>query len=241
MNSFTDLPAVAARIDASKRGLRAAGHRGVRKIAQFVVPQSLVVWRGADARGARGKKRVALTFDDGPMDLTPRYLDVLGRFGAKATFFVVGEQCKKHPDLALEIASRGHQVANHGYTHKRFPSLSGPELRDELARTESLLPSTGHGPGFVRPPHGAISLSSLVTCAQAGLKVVLWSFDSGDSRTEKASDVIAAFDRTESSEPGSIVLLHEGQTWTLDALPAILAKLKGAGHELVTVGELLHD
>jgi peptidoglycan/xylan/chitin deacetylase (PgdA/CDA1 family) len=76
-------------------------------------------------------------------------------------------------------------------------------------------------------------------CASAGFTLVLWSRDSGDWCTEKACDVVRAFD--EKLEPGSIVLLHEGQKWTLEALPEILATLERQGHELCTVGELLHD
>jgi peptidoglycan/xylan/chitin deacetylase (PgdA/CDA1 family) len=84
-----------------------------------------------------------------------------------------------------------------------------------------------------------VSLSSMLTCARAGFTTALWSFDSGDSRTTHADDVLTAFDDEEASKPGAIVLLHDGQSWTMDALPAILGKLEKAGHELVTIGELL--
>jgi peptidoglycan/xylan/chitin deacetylase (PgdA/CDA1 family) len=181
---------------------------------------------------------VALTFDDGPTALTRDYLAVLAQNGAKATFFVVGELCSRYPDLIDEVARSGHELAGHGYTHRRFTELSPRELGDELSRTQALLPAGSRRP-LVRPPYGAISLASAVTCARAGFTVVLWSRDSGDWRSNHPHEVARALDAT--LEPGAIVLLHDGQRWTLDALPGILTNLRKAGHELCTVGELLGD
>ena len=193
-------------------------------------------------QGRQGLRPLALTFDDGPSELTQAYLEVLESFGARATFFVVGELCAAHPELVSAIAAGGHELSAHGYTHRRFPSLSRNELRQELTGTVSLLPrrSGRHRP-FVRPPHGAMSLSSILTCANAGFTTVLWSHDSGDWCTTSADEVCAAFDDEGALDPGAIVLLHEGQPWTLRALPRVLGKLKEAGHDLVTVGELLGD
>lgn len=204
------------------------------KALQVVLPASLVFWRGP----ARSQ-RVALTFDDGPTTLTPAYLDVLDRFGARATFFVVGEQCEQDPAMVAEIVARGHEVAAHGYTHRPFPDLQQLRaLRDELDRTATLLPASSRRRPFVRPPRGAVSLGSLAACAAAGYTTALWSFDPGDWRTESAADVVDAF-RTHPIGPGAIALLHDGQTWTLEALPLILEQLRAAGREMVTVGELL--
>jgi peptidoglycan/xylan/chitin deacetylase (PgdA/CDA1 family) len=183
---------------------------------------------------------VALTFDDGPTNLTPGYLDVLRYHGVRATFFVVGDLGSQRPDLLTKIADSGHELAGHGYTHRRFPTLSKAELEGELRRTAALLPPSTGGRSLVRPPHGAVSARSLLTCARAGFTTVLWSYDSGDSRTRSADDVSAAFDEQRASEPGTIALLHEGHTWTMAALPSILGKLRKAGHELVTVGEILN-
>jgi peptidoglycan/xylan/chitin deacetylase (PgdA/CDA1 family) len=213
------------------------GSRSAKALAQALLPAWFVAWSGP--RGSGASRRVALTFDDGPTDLTRDYLSVLGRFDARATFFVVGELCARHPELVEEIATAGHELAGHGYTHRRFTELSTPELRDELERTRALLPESRRRRPLVRPPHGAVSLSSAVVCARAGFTVVLWSRDSGDWRAERSDDVVRTFD--EALEPGAIVLFHEGQDWTLHALPEILKTLRKAGHELVTVGELLGD
>jgi peptidoglycan/xylan/chitin deacetylase (PgdA/CDA1 family) len=213
-----------------------------KRVAEAVLPASVVVWRGREVHeplGAqRGKGRVALTFDDGPTSLTRGYLDCLARVGARATFFVVGAECERHPELVRAISDAGHQLAGHGFTHRRFPSLSDTELGIELGLTAAMLPSTGGRP-LVRPPHGAVSPSSLLTCTRAGFTTALWSFDSGDSRTDRAEAVLAAFENGDGAPPGSVVLLHEGQGWTLDALPAILDGFGREGRELVTMGELL--
>lgn len=206
------------------------------------MPRSIVAWRGRESLAAsdgpcRGRP-IALTFDDGPDDLTTAYLEVLERFGVRATFFVIGERCAARPDLVSAIAAAGHELSGHGYTHRVFPSLSPKELREELTRTASLLPLRPGG-RLVRPPRGAMSLSTTLTCAEEGFTVALWSHDSGDWRTTSADDVCASFDDEETLEPGAIVLLHEGQTWTLRALPIVLGRLSEAGHELVTVSELL--
>lgn len=214
----------------TQRALR----RGIKSFAELVVPSSLVVWRGKPSG-----RRMALTFDDGPCALTPHYLAVLERFGAKATFFVIGEACAAYPHLVAAIAAGGHELAGHGYTHRRFPTLSASELTAELVQTSALLPQNAAGRLIVRPPHGSVSLSSILTSARAGFTTALWSYDSGDWCTERASRVCAAFENDEASKPGAIVLLHEGQNWTLEALPAILSALKQEGHELVTMGELL--
>jgi peptidoglycan/xylan/chitin deacetylase (PgdA/CDA1 family) len=210
-------------------------NKPAKALARALVPPSVAVWNGR--KGRRGARRVALTFDDGPATLTHDYLSVLGRFDARATFFVVGEQCVKHPELVSDIAKAGHELAGHGYTHRRFTELSAVELRDELERTRALLPESRGRRPFVRPPHGAVSLASTIACARAGFTLVLWSHDSGDWCTERPDDVVRSFDRA--LEPGAIVLFHEGQDWTLHALPEILGTLRKAGHELCTVRELL--
>ncbi len=223
------------------RQLRTATRRGAKRIAQIVLPQSIVVWHGRASLSVDGlcqRRRLALTFDDGPDELTTAYLEVLERFGVRATFFVIGEHCAARPDLVSAIAAAGHELWGHGYTHRVFPSLTAKELREELTRTASLLPLRPGG-RLVRPPQGAVSLSSTLTCAEEGFTTALWSHDSGDWCTTSADAVCASFDDEASLDPGAIVLLHEGQTWTLRALPIVLGRLSQAGHELVTVSELL--
>ena len=200
-------------------------------LADAVLPAQILV--------RRGKSGVALTFDDGPHAMTPAYLDVLDRFGAQATFFVVGDVCAPRRAELLEILRRGHELCSHGFTHTPFPELAPPAIRDELDRTSALLPPPELGRPLVRPPRGAVSLRSLVTCARAGYTTVLWSLDSGDCRTEDAAEIAAALAPDRVAD-GEIVLLHEGQPWTLAALPDILRRLRDDGRRLCTVSEMLH-
>jgi len=220
--------------------LVARSRRAARALAEALAPSSAVVWRGsATGDRTRGpRSRIALTFDDGPTSLTRDYLAVLARFGVRATFFLVGELCARHPELVQAIARDGHELAGHGYTHRRFPGLNRRALTLELEQTRRLLPSDGRARPLVRPPHGAVSLASTFTTVRAGYTTVLWSYDSGDWATEDPGDVAMRFTEQPVTR-GDIVLMHEGQTWTLDALPRVLETLRGADHELVTTGELL--
>ncbi len=205
----------------------------VRVLAAEALPRSVIVRRGSGT-----EKRVALTFDDGPDDMTDAYLDILDKFGARATFFVLGKACSKYQDAAARIAARGHEVSGHGFTHKSFTKMDAGALRDELERTSALLPRAPTARPLVRPPHGATSLRSLMVTARAGYTTVLWSRDSDDCRTSNAAEVAARV-APASLTPGEIVLLHEGQSWTLEALPDILGKLAAAGWKTVSVGEML--
>lgn len=210
-----------------KGGLRTALDHAAASLA----PRNVLVQRGP----ATGR-RVALTFDDGPDELTTAYLDTLDRLAVRATFFLVGQMCLESPGGLREIVARGHEVASHGHTHKTFPRMTARELSAELAAVRELLPPPERRRPLLRPPHGAVSPASLLRCAAAGYTTVLWSLDSDDCRTTSPEAVAA---RVAESTPGEIVLLHEGQQWTIDALPAIVGKLRGAGFDLVTVGEML--
>jgi peptidoglycan/xylan/chitin deacetylase (PgdA/CDA1 family) len=205
----------------------------LRVAAEHLVPERVLA-----IRGGSGAPRVALTFDDGPGPSTRAYLDVLDRHRVRATFFLIGAECAGRADDVLEIVRRGHQVANHSYSHRRFPTLSNPEIEHELVATEALLPLTSGDRPMVRPPQGDTSLRSLVVCALAGYRTVLWSLDSDDARVR---DPVGVVDRVSPGRvsAGEIVLLHEGQPWTLAALPPIFERLRGAGFELCTVAELL--
>jgi peptidoglycan/xylan/chitin deacetylase (PgdA/CDA1 family) len=212
--------------------LSGLGRRLARRTAERLMPARVLVFRGP-----RRGRRVALTFDDGPDPLTREYLDVLDHHGARATFFVLGRTVETRHDDLRDMVRRGHEVAGHGFTHKRFTRMSGLELRDELARTAALLPA-GSGRALVRPPHGAATARSLVHCARAGYRTVLWSCDSGDGRARTAAEVVARL-APGRLRPGDIVLLHEGQSWTLEALPTVLGRLRDAGYAFATVSELL--
>ncbi len=194
-------------------------------------PFEIVVRRG-DTRN----DLVALTFDDGPCDMTEAYLDALDALGLRATFFLVGAECARRPDDVLSCIARGHEVAAHGYTHTPFPMLPTAALRDELAACEGALPPSSRARPLLRPPRGYCSVRSVAVCAARGYTTVLWNVDSDDCRT-RDPDVVGR--RLDSVRAGDIVLLHEGQQWTIDALPSIAERLRILGLEAVTMSELL--
>ena len=189
-------------------------------------------------RGPRSPRRIALTFDDGPSPFTRRYLDVLNHAGAKASFFVIGRNCQGHAPELEETVRRGHHLASHGFTHTPFPELGARALKDELARTEALLPGEPGRLRMVRPPFGKMTPASLLRSYRAGYASAMWSFDPLDWDAASSSDVVRAVDPAK-LRSGDIVLLHEARPITLDALPQILERLCAAGFELVTVTNLL--
>ena len=188
-------------------------------------------------RGPGTTRRVALTFDDGPDALTPRYLELLDDLGIPATFFLVGERAAPRPEVVREYLRRGHQVAGHGYDHTRFTKLSRRELVDQCARTDTAIGGQITGRSWVRPPHGSIDAPSLLALRTAGYIVALWSIDSCDY-SEHDPARIAERCSPRQVAAGDVLLFHEGQEWTLEALPRIVAGLHGAGLECVTMHDL---
>jgi peptidoglycan/xylan/chitin deacetylase (PgdA/CDA1 family) len=207
--------------------------RTAKRAMASLLPQSWLI-----VHGPRNKRRIALTFDDGPTELTPAYLEVLDHYRVKGTFFLVGQACERWPAEALQIARRGHALGGHGYTHRTFPTLESRTLLDELRRTHELLPGESRGRRWLRPPYGAMTPRSLFECARAGFSTVLWSYDSGDSWTTAPEALIGSF-VAQPPRSGDIVLLHEDQPHTLKALPDLLERLLESDYELVTVPELV--
>ena len=196
------------------------------------LPASAVIRRGpATAR------RVALTFDDGPNELTGEYLDVLDRLGVAATFFIMGDLSSERPEAVREYLRRGHQVAGHGWDHQAFPSLGPGALRDQLRRTDAVLGPQPAGRPWVRPPYGALSPRVIAQLYAAGYTIALWSFDSNDYEVKDPDELVRRCDPA-AIAPGEVLLFHEGQRWTIDALPGIVGNLRDAGFECVTMADL---
>lgn len=150
---------------------------------------------------------VALTFDDGPdPEHTPPLLDVLDRYGARATFFMVGEAARDHPELVREVADRGHAIGNHTFTHPSFAAVDGSRRRAEIRRCDDAL--SPFGADLFRPPHGHQSPSSRLDVLRCGHEVVAWSADVDDWNPHEAGWFAARL--RERAGPGRIVLLHDG-------------------------------
>lgn len=196
-------------------------------------------WRRFPALERLDGPHMGLTFDDGPdPDATPAVLEALAAVEATATFFLVGEQAEAHPDLAAEVAARGHTVGLHGHRHVEHDDL--PDPRADLERgAAALADASGERPTLFRPPYGRFSERSYAACRELGLRAVYWSAWGGDWEpipAERIADLV-----TRDVAPGAIVLLHDSARYayresarpTAEALPAILEAIDAAGLELV--------
>ena len=186
-------------------------------------------------------KRIALTFDDGPHpSQTHRILEILDQYQVKATFFMIGVNVQNYPDAAKEVISRGHEVGNHTFSHKRMTTLDEASLAKELSACEDVLEELcEYHPHLFRPPEGVLN-AYVKHCSERGdYTLILWSVDTRDWEVKNA-DVIA--ERVLSAvQPGDIVLMHDyvAHSKTPEALEILLPKLLALGYEPVTVSELL--
>jgi len=204
-------------------------------VRSFVKNAVFDAFPGVLRHGSPTTKRVALTFDDGPDPMTERCLDLLDELGVPATFFLIGGRIANHSDVVRNYLRRGHQVAGHGFDHKRFSKLGRRDLLAQCARTNDALGGQLNGRPWVRPPHGALDATSLVNLVAAGYTVAMWSLDSYDYSTTDPAQII---ERCAGITAGEVVLFHEGQEWTLEALPRIVANIHAAGLECVTMHDL---
>jgi peptidoglycan-N-acetylglucosamine deacetylase len=190
--------------------------------------------------GRRDAAEVALTFDDGPDPVhTDRVLEILDRYGIRATFFCVGHHVAAMPDKVRQIVEAGHEVGNHSWSHPYLPDLTPEQLIEQLDRTtEAVARVTGEAPTRFRPPYGALSPEVLGTLAGHPTTLTLWDVDS-DDWTRPGPERIAAT-VLERAGPGSVVLMHDGgeRDQTVRALPSIIEGLLERGLRPVTVGEL---
>ncbi|MHB8895569.1 MAG: polysaccharide deacetylase family protein [Candidatus Geothermincolia bacterium] len=195
---------------------------------------------GQVSRGNTAGKRIAITLDAGAdAGPTAAVLDTLKAAGLHCTFFVTGQFATGWPALVQRMASEGHEVANHSWSHPKFPALSPSQVTTQVARTEETvrgLTGSSTKPYF-RFPYGAGSGALVEQLNAEGYMGVLWTFDTLDSLGATAEAIRARASRY--ACPGAIVLMHCGSPEGAKALPGIIRDLKGAGYELVTLTEVL--
>lgn len=190
------------------------------------------------------KKIVALTFDDGPDEVTTaELLDILQEEGIKATFFVKGTQVEKFPDLTERIVEEGHQIANHSWSHPDFRKLDNKEIvEDELISTSEIIKEyTGYYPKTLRPPYGAVTDENIEFLKERGWRIINWSIDSFDWDPDQNSPEEIETKINKYYHPGAIILMHcgQGREGTVEALPDIINNLREKGYQFLTVEELL--
>jgi peptidoglycan/xylan/chitin deacetylase (PgdA/CDA1 family) len=185
---------------------------------------------------------IAVTFDDGPHpEGTPAVLAVLARAGARATFFMTGEQVERYPSVAADVAAAGHEIAIHGYRHVLLLRRAPGSLRDDFRRAADVIGSaTGVEPVLYRPPYGVFSGPALHLVRELGWQPLLWSRWGRDWTRRARPDAIAARASRDLSG-GDVVLLHDADhyssadSWrrTVAALPSVLDAVSASGEPFV--------
>ncbi len=187
---------------------------------------------------------VALTFDDGPdPEGTPAVLDALDRLGWSATFFMLGVQAARYPEVAAAVVAAGHEVAVHGFSHRNHLARGPADVQRDVSRALSAVTAaTGVRPTWFRPPYGVFTLGSLIAAHHARLRPVLWTAWGRDWEPRSPARVVTTVGRQLTS--GGTVLLHDSDcaarvagSWrcTVQALPRLAAVADQLG---CTVGPL---
>jgi len=214
------------------------GYRDAR--AQLVRRYSPVAKYQEIRRVARSDKVAALTFDDGPNASTPKLLDILESKNVKATFFVVGSMAEANPELLRKIAAAGHEIENHTYSHRNLRYLPEIEIERELVRTASVIRSiTGMTSRFFRPPGGHQNGNLASAAGKYGFSSVLWTVNCSKNEGTKADNIVRQV--VSETSPGSIVLMHNVEDVTLQALPKVIDTLRANGYELVTLAAMVNE
>ncbi len=190
-------------------------------------------------------KLIALTFDDGPHPAyTGEILDYLAEMHIHATFFMIGENMKSHPELVQRVLDEGHEIGNHTMDHPDLRAESAERLIDELREAEEILVDlTGERPILFRPPGGRCGESVIAAAAALDYDIILWTVDTRDwsQHTTKKQVIDAVLDHVDS---GAIILCHDSVSRpdgsvTLSAMREFIPQLLEAGYQFVTVSDLL--
>lgn len=205
---------------------------------------------GTHYHGRRDCHWVALTFDDGPDPLhTPKVLEILRKYNARATFFVVGKHANKHPELIKQILAEGHSLGTHGFAH-RFAWLQGPiGAIQEIRQGEKIVEQiTGTPPSFFRPSWGVFNIVSYFYLLLKHPQTILWSFMTWDWQASTTPTAIQSLVQTK-VKPGAVIVFHDhatkpgasedGPRKMLQALPGILEDLQIRGLKPVTIESML--
>ena len=192
----------------------------------------------AAANAMADRKKIAITFDDGPHPFyTEQLLDGLKERGVVATFFVTGEHASLHPDIIKRMSEEGHLVGNHTYSHMQLNKGNRETFKEELIRTNEVIEElTGQEVQYVRPPYGTWDKKFE---QELNMFPVLWSIDPLDWCSDNVGGIVQRV--TAKAEENSIILMHDEYKSTVTAALQIVDILQEDGYEFVTVDEILFD
>ncbi|MBN8293360.1 polysaccharide deacetylase family protein [Rhodobacter sp. NTK016B] len=186
------------------------------------------------------RPRVALTFDDGPHPQnTPWLLDILAQYNAKATFYVIGRNAQRYPEILRRIVAEGHEIGNHTLSHPVLARLGDGNVLREIDRTQQIVwDAVGAVPVTMRPPYGSFSHRQMnMLFNQRNLSTVVWSVDPQDWRRPGVS--VVADRMVRGARPGAVILAHDIHGPTIRAVPQALQGILARGLEPVTMSDLL--
>lgn len=181
---------------------------------------------------------LALTFDDGPSEITPRILAALDAAGGRGTFFMVGERLDAYAGIVRQVAAQGSEIAVHSWTHRDLTRLRDSTARREIENTGNAIERiAGVKPKLLRPPYGSTSKKLRGICGELGLAVITWNVDPEDWKTRSAESTYRQI--ISQARDGAIILSHDLYASTGDAMTRVIVELTRQGYQLVTVSELL--
>jgi peptidoglycan-N-acetylglucosamine deacetylase len=228
-----------------KAGLAGAGGCGAAFLAWAVRGRTSSVFGPSVYRGPRNRKAIALTFDDGPSESTPRVLELLDKYHVPATFFQIGANVERLPDIARAVHSAGHEIGNHSHTHPLLCFHSAEVIYREFARAQSAIAdATGIFPSLLRAPFGARWFGFRRAQRRLGLQGVMWTAIGYDWKLKAGTIVNRMLPGVTS---GAILCLHDGREVrvnpdireTVAAVGRLIPALRDRGYEFDTVSRLL--
>ncbi|MCL1847753.1 MAG: polysaccharide deacetylase family protein, partial [Coriobacteriia bacterium] len=186
------------------------------------------------------KPMIALTFDDGPGAYTTQLLNLLDRYDARATFFVIGSNANRYPGIIRDAYLRGNEIAGHSMTHQDYTFLSYGAVQTDITNTnKAIRNATGfQPPPFIRVPGGSFNLNVRNAAAGTGHAIIQWNVDPRDWEYRNANTVYSNV--MNNAKPGSIVVLHDIHPTTVTAMERVIPDLIARGYQIVTVSELMY-
>jgi peptidoglycan/xylan/chitin deacetylase (PgdA/CDA1 family) len=223
---------------AAMEGFNAPGGTETQHWASIRIPSSIAEL----SRGNQRKRQVALTFDDGPhQEYTEQILSILDYYDVPATFFFVGIQCVKHPDLVQKAYQRGDEIGSQTYDHFRLPNLPRDEKEYQIDEYQLLIKRLcGAEPRFLRPPGGQVDDQTKALLKERGIVLALWDVALNDTRDGKTAAEMLATAKAR-VRPGSVILAHDGVKATVELLPQLIEELRRQDYEFVTMSQLAAD
>ena len=186
------------------------------------------------------EKKIAVTFDDGPNEMTIAILDVLKKYNAKATFFCIGKNIETHPEILGRTINDGHTIGNHSYSHAPFFDFYNKEkVIAELEKTDDLIASVlGKKTTLFRPPYGVTNPSIRKALSETKHKTIGWNIRSLDGIIKNEKFILERIIKR--IKPGGIVLLHDTSIETVNVLEQLLSFLEKNNYSVVPLEELLN-